>query len=188
MVPPFLMANDVSATDLFPADVASMNIVYHDKRVRSVSVVEEDKLDEQDEADEQDEPDAMHDTCAVLPWSCRTRLWLLPVATANFSFHYHARVFLAIHSHNRYAGCATLDLTFSGPIPEGSHLTRLIFLDRGVEEVHSRHHVQVDLAVGRDLVTLMEEPLSMISIITESLGITCSIRQLEDSAKRFSKP
>lgn len=34
-----------------------MNIVYHDKSIRSVSAVEEDKLDEQDEADEQDEPD-----------------------------------------------------------------------------------------------------------------------------------
>jgi hypothetical protein len=110
-----------------------MNIVYHDKRVRSVSVVEEDKLDEQDEADEQgeadkwDEPDALHDACAVLALSCRTRPWLVAVATAKLSFHYRARIFLLIHSHNRYAGCATLDLAFSGPIPEGSHLARLIF-------------------------------------------------------------
>jgi hypothetical protein len=33
----------------------------------------------------------------------------------------------------------------------------------------------------------MEEPLSMISMITESLGITCCIRHLEDSAKIYSK-
>lgn len=52
-----------------------MNIVYHDKSIRSVSAVEEDKLDEQDEADEADEqgepdkwdePDAMHDAILYL--------------------------------------------------------------------------------------------------------------------------
>jgi len=72
MVPPFLMASDAFAADTFPADIASMNLVYHDKSVRFVSVVEEDKLDEayeadeQDEIDEWDEPDALFDACAVL--------------------------------------------------------------------------------------------------------------------------